>query len=184
MAHRSSRHRIRPIAALALEAGTTIGPRCANVHVGREDERLHRQAGYTTASDPLGAMFATPRSTSGRSPYTGSSRKETRPPATNPRHHRPGAEPGPALRTIRLYLVCIMFLKPPPRHTTALLSCEIFQCPSVWISLALTTPPATKKLSILFALALLPCHMCMAMRLARTAAVSPSIEISGVVKKC
>jgi hypothetical protein len=38
MAHRSSRHRTRPIAALALEAGTTIGPRCANVHLGPEDQ--------------------------------------------------------------------------------------------------------------------------------------------------
>src|SRR5262249_33111722 len=34
MAHRSNRQRLRPIAALALEAGTTIGPRCANVHLG------------------------------------------------------------------------------------------------------------------------------------------------------
>ena len=45
------RHRIRPIAALALEAGTTIGPRCATIHDGQEDKRLHRQAGYTTAAD-------------------------------------------------------------------------------------------------------------------------------------
>ena len=71
MAHRSSRHRIRPIAALALEAGTTIGPRCANVHLGPEDQRLHKQAGYTTAPDPVETLLATPRSTSGRSPYTG-----------------------------------------------------------------------------------------------------------------
>ena len=51
MALRSDRHRIRPIAALALDAGTTIGPRCATIHVGQEDERLHTQAGYTTAAD-------------------------------------------------------------------------------------------------------------------------------------
>jgi hypothetical protein len=43
MAHRSSRHRIRPIAALALEAGTTIGPRCANVHRGQEVQCLHNR---------------------------------------------------------------------------------------------------------------------------------------------
>src|SRR5262249_57620413 len=71
MAHRSSRHRIRPIAALALEAGTTIGPRCANVHLGPEAERLHREAGYTTAPDPMETVLAPGRSTSGRSPYTG-----------------------------------------------------------------------------------------------------------------
>ena len=51
MALRSDRHRIRPIAALALDAGTTIGPRCATIHVGQEDRRLHAQAGYTTATD-------------------------------------------------------------------------------------------------------------------------------------
>src|SRR5262245_9481691 len=71
MAHRSSRHRIRPIAALALEAGTTIGPRCANVHLGPEDQRLHQQAGYTTAADPVETLLATPRSTSGRRHYAG-----------------------------------------------------------------------------------------------------------------
>ena len=59
MAHRSSRHCVRPIAALALEAGTTIGPRCANVHLGPEDQRLHKQAGYTTALVPLGTRLAT-----------------------------------------------------------------------------------------------------------------------------
>ena len=57
MAHRSSRHRIRPIAALALEAGTTIGPRCANVHLGPEDQRLHKQAGYTTAPDSVETLW-------------------------------------------------------------------------------------------------------------------------------
>ena len=36
MALRSDRHRSRPIAALALDAGTTIGPRCATIHVGQE----------------------------------------------------------------------------------------------------------------------------------------------------
>ena len=51
MALRSDRHRNRPIAALALDAGTTIGPRCATIHDGQEDETLHRQAGYTTATD-------------------------------------------------------------------------------------------------------------------------------------
>ena len=53
MALRSDRHRIRPIAALALDAVATIGPRCATIHVGQEDEItiLHTQAGYTTATD-------------------------------------------------------------------------------------------------------------------------------------
>jgi hypothetical protein len=46
MALRSDRHRIRPIAALALDAGTTIGPRCATIHVGQEDDSLRTQAGY------------------------------------------------------------------------------------------------------------------------------------------
>src|SRR4030095_12972145 len=71
MAHRSSRHRIRPIAALALEADATIGPRCANIHLGQEDHYLHRQAGYTTAPDSMVSLLATDRLTSGRSPYTG-----------------------------------------------------------------------------------------------------------------
>ena len=71
MAHRSSRHRIRPIAALAREADTTIGPRCANVHLGQEVRRRHTQAGYTTAPIRWGSWFVTGRSTSGRSPYTG-----------------------------------------------------------------------------------------------------------------
>ena len=31
----------------------TIGPRCANVHLGPEDQYLHTQARYTTASDPM-----------------------------------------------------------------------------------------------------------------------------------
>jgi hypothetical protein len=51
MALRFDRHRIRPIAALALAAGTTIGPRCATIHVGQEDDSLRTQAGYTTAAD-------------------------------------------------------------------------------------------------------------------------------------
>jgi len=51
MALRFDRHRIRPIAALALDAGTTIGPRCATIHVGQEDDSLRTQAGYTTAAD-------------------------------------------------------------------------------------------------------------------------------------
>jgi hypothetical protein len=51
MALRSDRHRISPVAALAPDAGTMIGPRCATIHVGQEDERLPRQAGYTTATD-------------------------------------------------------------------------------------------------------------------------------------
>jgi len=51
MALRFDRHRIRPIAALALDAGTTIGPRWATIHVGQEAEHLHSQAGYTTATD-------------------------------------------------------------------------------------------------------------------------------------
>ena len=40
MALRSDRHRSRPIAALALYAGTTIGPRCATIHVGQEADAL------------------------------------------------------------------------------------------------------------------------------------------------
>jgi hypothetical protein len=56
MAHRSSRHRVRSIAALALKAGTTIGPRCANVHGGREDQHLHTEAGYTPAPDSVGIL--------------------------------------------------------------------------------------------------------------------------------
>jgi hypothetical protein len=71
MAPRSSRHRIRPIAVLALEAVTTIGPRRANVHLAPVDRHLHRQAGYMTAPHPMGTLLATPRSTSRRSPYTG-----------------------------------------------------------------------------------------------------------------
>ncbi len=39
------------VAALAHEAGTTIGPRCATIHDGQEAS-LHTQAGYTTAADP------------------------------------------------------------------------------------------------------------------------------------
>jgi len=51
MALRSDRHRNRPIAALALEAVATIGPRCATIHVGRQADALRTQAGYTTAAD-------------------------------------------------------------------------------------------------------------------------------------
>src|SRR5215471_8394169 len=69
MALRSDRHRIRPIAALALDAGTTIGPRCATIHVGQGAERLRSQAGYTTAAETKGTSTVT-RLPSGRSPYT------------------------------------------------------------------------------------------------------------------
>ena len=51
MALRSDRHRNRPIAALALDAGTTIGPRYATIHVGQDADALHQRAGYTTAAD-------------------------------------------------------------------------------------------------------------------------------------
>jgi hypothetical protein len=40
MARRSDRHGIRPIAALAFNAGTTIGPPCATIHDGQEDENV------------------------------------------------------------------------------------------------------------------------------------------------
>ena len=72
MARRSDRHRIRPIAALALDAVTTIGPRCATIHVGQEDQRLTlpTQAGYTTAPDVTDTESVN-RLTTGRSPYTG-----------------------------------------------------------------------------------------------------------------
>ena len=71
MALRSDRHRSRPIAALALDAGTTIGPRCATIHVGQEADALHAQAGYTTAADSKNTVSRITRSTTGRSPYTG-----------------------------------------------------------------------------------------------------------------
>ena len=77
-----------------------------------------------------------------------------------------------------------MFLKPPARQMTVLLNCEIFHRPSICIKVTSMTPPATKKLSTLFAFVLLPSHMCMATRLARTVAVPPSMEISGAVKRC
>jgi hypothetical protein len=70
MALRSDRHRNRPIAALALDAATTIGPRCATIHIGPEANTLHTQAGYTTAADPKVRLSAT-RLLTGRSPYTG-----------------------------------------------------------------------------------------------------------------
>jgi hypothetical protein len=72
MARRSDRHRIRPIAALALDAVATIGPRCATIHVGPEDEIpvLHTQAGYTTAPDVTDAESSVNRLTTWRSPYT------------------------------------------------------------------------------------------------------------------
>jgi hypothetical protein len=57
MALRSDRHRIRPIAALALEAAATIGPRCATIHVGQQADDLHAQAGYTTAADSKDAGY-------------------------------------------------------------------------------------------------------------------------------
>src|SRR5262245_65371776 len=71
MALRSDRHRFRPIAALALDAGTTIGPRCATIHIGQETARLHQQAGYTTAADSKDPMSSIIRLLTGRSPYTG-----------------------------------------------------------------------------------------------------------------
>ena len=71
MALRSNRHRLRPIAALALDAGTTIGPRCAIIHVGQEADVLHEQAGYTTATDAKDRPSRPTRLTTGRSPYTG-----------------------------------------------------------------------------------------------------------------
>ena len=71
MALRSDRHRSRPIAALALDAGTTIGPRCATIHVGQEADALHTQAGYTTAADSKDTMSQTARWKTGRSPYKG-----------------------------------------------------------------------------------------------------------------
>src|SRR4030095_13529925 len=70
MALRSPRHRNRPIAALALDAGTTIGQRCATIHIGPEDECLQRQAGYTTATDSKGFGLLITRVTTGRRPYT------------------------------------------------------------------------------------------------------------------
>jgi hypothetical protein len=73
MARRSDRHCLRPIAALALDAGTTIGPQCATIHDGQEDETLflHSQAGYTTAPDTTEMRSSATRLTTGRSPYTG-----------------------------------------------------------------------------------------------------------------
>ena len=71
MALRSDRHRIRPIAALALDAGTTIGPRRATIHVGQEAKALHVQAGYTTATDAKDRPSRPTRLITGRSPYTG-----------------------------------------------------------------------------------------------------------------
>jgi hypothetical protein len=59
MALRPDRHRSRPIAALAFEAAATIGPRCATIHVGQEDESLHLKAGYTTAADSKDTQSAT-----------------------------------------------------------------------------------------------------------------------------
>src|SRR4026208_723313 len=82
------------------------------------------------------------------------------------------------------HLVCAMSLNPPARQTTSLLSCEIFHCPSVCTSSECMTPPAIKKLSGLFALVLLPCHMCIATRLARTVALLPSTKMSCPVKRC
>jgi hypothetical protein len=59
MALRSDRHRTRPIAALALDAGTTIGPRWATIPVGPQADDLHAQAGYTTAADSKDTRSAT-----------------------------------------------------------------------------------------------------------------------------
>lgn len=82
------------------------------------------------------------------------------------------------------YLVCATSLNPPARQTTSLLICEIFHCPPVCTSSECMTPPAIKKFSGLFALVLLPCHMCIATRLARTVAMLPCIEISCPVNRC
>ena len=71
MALRSDRHRTRPIAALARDAGTTIGPRWATIHVGQERFRLHTQAGYTTAAESKTTNGSLTRLANGRSPYTG-----------------------------------------------------------------------------------------------------------------
>ena len=71
MALRSDRHRTRPIAALARDAGTTIGPRWATIHVGQERSRLHTQAGYTTAAESKTTNGSLTRLANGRSPYTG-----------------------------------------------------------------------------------------------------------------
>jgi len=72
MARRSDRHGIRPITALALDAGTTIGPPCATIHDGQEDVMrfLHSQAGYTTAPDQTDTESSATCLTTGRSPYT------------------------------------------------------------------------------------------------------------------
>ena len=56
MALRSDRHRNRPIADLAFDAGTTTGPRCATIHVSQEADALHEQAGYTTAADAMSSF--------------------------------------------------------------------------------------------------------------------------------
>src|SRR5438128_933776 len=73
MAHRSSRHRARPIAVVAAAiAGRPNGPRCANVHYGQEAVLrwcLYQRAGYTTATDLWDTETALTRQT-GRSPYT------------------------------------------------------------------------------------------------------------------
>src|SRR4051794_12537554 len=72
MARRSDRHGIRPITALAFDAGTTIGPPCATIHDGQEDATrlLRTQAGYTTAPDLTDTGSSATRLTTGRSPYT------------------------------------------------------------------------------------------------------------------
>ena len=70
MALRSDRHRNRPIAALALDAGTTIGPRCATIHVGQEADALHQQAEYTTEADAKDHLSQVTRSSTGRMGWT------------------------------------------------------------------------------------------------------------------
>ena len=71
MALRTDRQRTRPIAVLAPDAGTTIGPRWATIHVGQEGTPLHTQAGYTTATDSKTTHAAITRLSHGRRPYTG-----------------------------------------------------------------------------------------------------------------
>ena len=70
MALRSDRHRTRPIAVLAPDAGTTIGPRWATIHDGPEGTSLYSQAGYTTAPESKTTRVAVTRLLNGRSPYT------------------------------------------------------------------------------------------------------------------
>ena len=62
-----------PIAALALDAGTTTNLRCTVIHFGQEADALHAQAGYTTAAESKDTVSRTVRGTTGRSPYRAAS---------------------------------------------------------------------------------------------------------------